>query len=212
LFHFNTPFISNNFSNKNDANPRTHNDKQLVQYPNPHQRKLNVLSKNHHNNEYNDDNDEHNDYDEYNDDCYDIDEVFGGRNDSIEGHNPGYNVKNTLSSIDREMTNLPCYAELQGKCLSSNTCRYSHDIKLLQNTWSDESEELNKSKYRPSATHFPRTNTPLTPLWAITIEEGGQVSIFDNNNTNELNYHLDTVSAASSEDQQQKSALLEPSK
>jgi hypothetical protein len=141
----NKPFISNNFSTKNDMNPRTHNDKQLVQYHNPHQRELNVLSKNRHNNEYNDDNDEHNDdYDEYNDDCYDIDEVFGGRNDSIEGHNPGYNVKNTLSSIDREMTNLPCYAELQGKCLSPNTCRYSHDIKLLQKTWSDESEELNK--------------------------------------------------------------------
>jgi hypothetical protein len=111
------PFISNNFSNKN-VHPHTHNNKKLVQYHNPHQRKLNVLSKNHYNNEYNDDNDEFNDdYDEYNDDCYDIDEVFGGRNDSIEGHNPGYNVKNTLSSIDREMINLPCYAELQGICL-----------------------------------------------------------------------------------------------
>jgi hypothetical protein len=64
----NKPFISNNFNNKN-VSDRTHNDKELVQYHNPHQRKLNVLSKNHHNNEYNDDNDEHDDdYDEYNDD------------------------------------------------------------------------------------------------------------------------------------------------
>jgi hypothetical protein len=54
----NKPFISNNFSNNNDANPHTHKDKQLVQYHDPHQRKLNVLSKNHHKNEYNDDNDE----------------------------------------------------------------------------------------------------------------------------------------------------------
>jgi hypothetical protein len=179
------PFISNNFSNKNDINPRKHNDKQLVQYHNPHRRKLNVLSKNHHNNEYNDANDEYNDdYDKYNDDCYDIDEVFGGRNDSIEGHNLGYNVTNTLSSIDREMTKLPCYAELQGKCPSQSTCKYSHDIKLLQKTWSEKLEELNKSKYRPSLTHLPRANTPLKPLRSITTEEGGQVSIFEDNSTN----------------------------
>ena len=145
----NKPFISNNFNNKN-VSDRTHNDKEFVQYHNPHQRKLNVLSENHHNNEYNDDNDEHNDdYDEYNDDCYDIDEVFGGRNHSIEGHNPGYNVKHTLSSIDREVANLPCYAELQGKCPSQNTCRYSHDVKLLQKTRRETLEELNESKYRP---------------------------------------------------------------
>jgi hypothetical protein len=103
---------------------------------------LNVLSQNHHNNKYNDDDDEHNDdynddygeYNEYNDDCYDIDEVFGGRNHSIEGHNPGYIVKHTLSSIDREVANLPFYAELQGKCPSPSRCRYSHDVKLLQKT------------------------------------------------------------------------------
>jgi hypothetical protein len=124
------PFISNNFSNKNDMNPRIHNDKQLVQYHNPHQRKLNVLSKNHYNNEYNNDNDEYNDdCDEYNDDCYDIDEVFGGRNDSIEGHNPGYNVTNTLISNDRDMTKLPCFTKLQGKC-QSPACKYSHDFKF----------------------------------------------------------------------------------
>jgi hypothetical protein len=103
----NKPFISNNFNNKN-VSDHTHNDKELVQYHNPHQRKLNVLSKNHHNNENNDDNDEHNDDDEHNDACYVIDEVFGGRNHSIEGHNPGYNVKNTLSSIDREITSMLC--------------------------------------------------------------------------------------------------------
>jgi hypothetical protein len=51
-----------------------HNDKSLVQYHNPHHRKLNILSQNHHINKYDDDDDEHNDdyYNEYNDDCYDI--------------------------------------------------------------------------------------------------------------------------------------------
>jgi hypothetical protein len=40
----NKPFISNNFNNKN-VSDRTHNDKELVQYNNPHQRKLNVYLK-----------------------------------------------------------------------------------------------------------------------------------------------------------------------
>jgi hypothetical protein len=205
------PFISNSFSNKNDTNPRTHNDKQSVQYHNPHQRKLNVLSKN--NNEYNDDNDEYNDdYDGYNDDCYDIDKVFGVRNDCIEGHNPGYNITNTLSSIDKEMTKLPCHAELPGKYPSQSTCKYSHDIKLLQKTWSEKLEELNKSKYRPSLTHLPRANTPLKPLRSITTEEGGQVSIFEDNNTNVLLHYLDRNSTVSSGDQRPIKALLEPSK
>jgi hypothetical protein len=167
---------------------------------------LNILSKNHHNNEYNDD------YDEYNDDCYDIDEIFGGRNDSIEGHNPGYNVTNTLSSIDREMTKLPCCAELQGKCPSPNICKCSHDIKLLQKTWSEKLEELNKLKYRPSLTHLPRASTPLKPLRSIITDEGGQVTIFEDNNTNELHHHLDRNSTVSSGDQRPKNALLEPSK
>jgi hypothetical protein len=97
------------------------------------------------------------------------------RNHSIEGHNPGYNVKNTLSSLDKEITNLSCYAEVQYKC-------------------------------------FPRTNTPLTPLRAITTEEGGQVSNINNNNNNEINHHHDRDLAASSGDQRQKNALPEPSK
>jgi hypothetical protein len=206
------PFISNNFSNKNDMNPRIHNDKQLVQYHNPHQRKLNVLSKNHYNNEYNNDNDEYNDdCDEYNDDCYDIDEVFGGRNDSIEGHNPGYNVTNTLISIDRDMTKLPCFTKLQGKC-QSPACKYSHDFKLLRKTWSEKQEEQNNSRYRPLITHLPRANTPLKPLRSITTEEGGQVTTFEDNNTNELHHHLNRNSIVSSGDQRPKSALLEPSK
>jgi hypothetical protein len=171
------------------------------------------LSQNHHNNKYNDDDDEHNDdYDEYNDDCNNTDEVFGGRNHSIEGHNPGYNVINTLSSIDRDMTKLPCYAELQEKCPSPSSCKFSHDFKLLQKTWSKKQEELNNSIYRPSITLLPRANTPVKPLRPITTEERGQVSTSEDNNTNELHHHLDRNSTVSSGDQRPKSALLEPYK
>jgi hypothetical protein len=49
---------------------------------------------------------------------YNIDEVFGGRNESIEGFNPGFNPTKH-SSIDRTpiQTKIPQHAaELQGKC------------------------------------------------------------------------------------------------
>jgi hypothetical protein len=53
------------------------------------------------------------------------------------------------------------------------------------------SSKLNMSS--PSKLQSPMASRPLTPLRAITTEEGGQISIFDNNNTNKLNHHLDII-------------------
>jgi hypothetical protein len=196
----NKSFISNNFNNRNHNNARNNNssEKQLTPYHNPYQGKLNNLTTSSYFDNYNDDvyiNDENiNDNYDNDDVLYNIDEVFGGRNESIEGLNPGFNPTQTLSSIDRNTDSikdsLPCYAELQGKCLDKKTCRYNHDPRLLQRTWSERQEELMRSKYRPTAGP-PYRNTPLTPLRSITTEEGGQVSIYDNNNPNENNHHHD---------------------
>ena len=65
-----------------------------------------------------DNNDEHDECDDDTSECYDLDEIYGSRNDIFEGHNPGYNVTNTLSSIDRDMTKLTCYVQLQETTLS----------------------------------------------------------------------------------------------
>ncbi len=76
----NKPFISNNFNNKN-VSDRMHNDKSLVQY--------------HHNF---DNNDEHDECDDDTSECYDLDEVYGNRNDVFEGNSPGHNITNILHS------------------------------------------------------------------------------------------------------------------
>jgi hypothetical protein len=213
----NKSFISNNFNNRNQTNARNNNntDKQLVPYHNPYQGKLNNLTtKSYHNtyniDKYNDDNDEYNDNnDKYNDDnydstdeIYDLDEVFGGRNESIEGLNPGSNLTSTLSSIDRNNTPiLPCFAELKGKCLTPQTCKFSHDFKILQKSWKDRQEELNNSKYRPNRNNTPQGGV-ATPLRSITTEEGQQVSISLDNNSNEINHHFDRNQNVSFADQQ----------
>jgi hypothetical protein len=182
----------------------------LIPYHNPYKGKLNNLTTKFYddtyNNAYNDENNICND-DQYesDDEPYDIDEVFGNRNESIEGLNPGFNPTKILSSIDRNNVILPCYAELQGKCPSPSNCKFSHDVKLLQKTWSEKQEELNRSRYRPAMGQLPKNNTPLTPLRSITTEEGGQVSIPTNNNSNEMNHHLDRNPTASFADQQPKS-------
>jgi hypothetical protein len=63
------------------------------------------------------------------DEIHDIDEVFGGRNNFIEGNNPGSDITNNLSLIDKETAvrstvNIDpekifddlCHAELEEKC------------------------------------------------------------------------------------------------
>jgi hypothetical protein len=207
----NKPFVGNNFNNKTDNISRNHNDKQLVPYHNPYKGKLNNLSENIYDNEYIYDDYEQNDnnYDN-NDDIYDIDEVFGGRNDSIEGSNPRVNVTKTLSSIDRTDALLPCFAELQGKCQNSQ-CKYSHDTKLLQKTWTEKLQELNNSKYRPAISQPLRSNIPLKPLRSITTEEGGQVSKNYDDISNKTPHHNDRNSLVQFTDQELKTSP-EPSK
>jgi hypothetical protein len=189
-------YNSNNFNNRNNLTPHKQNIKSLTPYHNPYQGKLNNLQTSSCIDIYNDDNDEYinNNYDS-GDDIYDIDEVFGGRNESIEGLNPGFNPTQILSAIDRNndsnVSSMPCYAELQGKCMNRQMCKFSHDPKLLQRTWSEKQEELSRSKYRPTAGPPFKNITPLTPLRSITTEEGGQVSTYDNNNPNENNHHHD---------------------
>jgi hypothetical protein len=187
----------NRYNNNNNAI----NNRQIVPYNNPH-------NNNRVNNLYNAiDENILDDYDFDDDDCnisYDLDEVFGQRPDFIEGENPFFNPTRILSSIDRNIDSLPCYAELQGKCLNKQTCKFSHDAKLLQKTWSEKWEELNRSRYRPAMGQLPKNNTPLTPLRSITTEEGGQVSTPTDNNSNEMNHHLDRNSTVSFADQQSR--------
>ena len=83
---------------------------------------------------------------------YDYDEVFGGRTDCIEGPSPGSNFTNNLSLIDRSSSSdLPCHAELCGKCSAGpSACKFSHDPALLKKAWNMKSAELQASKYKSS--------------------------------------------------------------
>jgi hypothetical protein len=189
------PFISNTFNNKNvsnsyannnkntyDNNNQNDNNKQITPYNNPYHKKLNNM--------YNDD------YDEL--DNYDLDEVYGNRNESIEGLNPGSDVTTYLSSLDRELSILPCHAELEGKCEpGGKPCRYSHDPHILQREWKLKMDRLQASKYRNTIKAPASPYTPLyppqvqkrdTPLRAITAEEEGKVSIINNTQTNDITY------------------------
>ncbi len=91
----NKPFISNNFNNKN-VSDRMHNDKSLVQY--------------HHNF---DNNDEHDECDDDTSECYDLDEIYGNRNEFFEGNSPGYDITNTLYNLDRNTKDMPCFREVR---------------------------------------------------------------------------------------------------
>jgi hypothetical protein len=208
----NKSFISNNFNNRNHQNARNNSniDKPLISsYHNPYQGKLNNLTNNYSDDDNYNHNDNKNEYNNFNDDdydnIYDLDEVFGGRNDSIKGLNPGSNLTNTLSSIDRNNPPvLPCFQELQGNCPNGHTCKFSHDFKILQKSWKDRQEELNNSKYRPNRNNTPQGGA-ATPLRSITTEEGQQVSTSLDNNSNGTNHHLnDRNSTISFADQQPK--------
>jgi hypothetical protein len=206
---------SHNKSNNNTYANKNHNvdnnNKQLVPYSNPYHRKLNNIYDDQltHNDKisYNDQQSYNEHDDSYNDD-YDLDEVYGCKNEAIEGSNPGTNSTNTLSTdetgtlnaIDRTDATLPCFAELQGKCMTVQ-CRFSHDIKLLQRTWSEKQQELNKSKYRPAMNQPLGSNTPLKPLRSITTEEGGQVSNTFDNIFNETHHQNDRNSGVQFADQ-----------
>jgi hypothetical protein len=217
-FAYNKTFMNNashNKSNSNNYANKNHNvdnnNKQLVPYANPYHRKLNNLYDDQFTHNYKisyNDQQSYNEHDDsYNDD-YDLDEVYGCKNEAIEGSNPGTNSTNTLSAdetgtlnaIDRTDATLPCFAELQGKCMTVQ-CRFSHDTKLLQRTWSEKQQELNKSKYRPAMNQPLGSNTPLKPLRSITTEEGGQVSNTFDYISNDTHHQIDRNSGVQFADQ-----------
>jgi hypothetical protein len=219
-FAYNKTFMNNTSHNKTNSNTyanKNHNvdinNKQLVPYSNPYHRKLNNMYDDQfsHNDKisYNDQR-SYNEHDDLYNDDYDLEEVYGCRNEGIEGSNPGSNITNILSAMDRTDAMLPCFSELQGKC-TSQLCRFSHDIKLLQRTWSEKQQELNNSKYRPAMSQPPGSNTPLKPLRSITTEEGGQVSNTYDNIPNETPHQNDRNSSVQFADQGSRTSP-EPSK
>jgi hypothetical protein len=190
------PPTNNIFHNKNNNNSYANNNKNtydnnkpITPYTNPYHKKLNNI---YNDNLYGDDNDE------YHEDNYDLDEVYGNRNESIEGLNPGSNVTTYLSSLDREASILPCHAELEGKCeTGGKPCRYSHDPQVLQREWKLKMDRLQASKYRTTikapATPYtpsypPQVQKRDTPLRSITAEEEGKVSTPKDTNNNDILY------------------------
>jgi hypothetical protein len=152
-------FNTNNFNSKNTS---------LVPYRNPHEGKLNNLydvdkycDQKDYNTypDYNDNDDYCNDDDDYDDD-YNYDDTFGNRLDTFEGINPGHNVTNQLSYIDRPSDfkqKQPCFDEIYGKCTLGKMCKFSHDFKELQKEAIRKQADINNSKY------LPRTSQPVNP-------------------------------------------------
>jgi hypothetical protein len=211
---------NNNFVNKHN----NHNNSQIIPYKNPHEGRLNNLynnkscdvyydqcdiddcntfRQNYYNN--NDENDITNDTDFDNtcdtEDYYDIDETFGNRSNSIEGFNPGFNLTNNLSYVDRDSEAKPkqvCFDELYGKCSLGRECRFSHDFKDLQKEALRRQAALATCKYLPKVTNTPFAppRTALTPTSILkrdttlramgTVEEefNSKVSNNNSNNTN----------------------------
>jgi hypothetical protein len=103
---FPTEYNHSTYAN-NDNNAYDNNNKTLLPYHNPYNKKLNNIYDDDIHNDNNDDDFEN---------LYDIDEVFGSRKECIEGTNPGINVTSTyLSSLDRKTSDLPCQQEIVEK-------------------------------------------------------------------------------------------------
>jgi hypothetical protein len=115
-------FISNTFSNKTDSNNSnnhnsSNNNRQIVSHHNISEYI------------YNNDAVHYVENGDYIDDIYDLDEMYENRNDYIEGNNPGSDVTNNFSLIDKEtavtsIANIDpekifddlCHAELEERC------------------------------------------------------------------------------------------------
>lgn len=82
--------------------------------------------------------------------------------------------------LNRDNEELPCYAELIGRC-NNTPCRFSYDKKLLYKAWKDRMEELHLLKYKISSGRVVFHNNPHTlkrdkPLRAINNVDEKQVS------------------------------------
>jgi hypothetical protein len=216
-----------NFINKHN-NP---SNSQIVPYKNPHEGRLhnmydryntnnleqyydrndvedynNYVTHRNNNNaydtEYYDNAENTSDSDEY----YDYDETFGNRPAAIEGINPGINVTNNLSYVDRDSDNKqkqPCFDEIYGKCTLGRSCKFSHDFKDLQREATRRQAELANSKYLPKPPQQSSTNTrptivptsilkrdpALRSMGTAEEEFGSKVSNSNFNNTNNSLYN-----------------------
>jgi hypothetical protein len=170
---------NNNNNNKyNNYGKNNNNNQQMIPYKNPHEGRLHYMADSQVYDDYYskcdiDDYDEYRRdlhrfpsnsnsvYDKYNDynehvlssdsDCYDIDEVYGNRHDSIEGISPGFNVTKNLHNINNSdsTSSLPCFDEIEGKCLKgAKECKYSHNTIVLEKEWTRRNQVLQRSKYR----------------------------------------------------------------
>jgi hypothetical protein len=185
----------NNSNDNNNRNSNNTNNSQIIPYHNPHNGRLSNINDWIETDRNTDLSTSTNTDDGDDFELYDIEEVFGNRNESIEELNPAINVTNNLSNINRNNLDLPCSSELVGKCQAGKSCKYSHDFKILQAAWKSRTEELKFSRYKvtpgPSGPYTP-VNPPQimrrdAPLRSMSIIEEGQVRNTPTNNYNDNN-------------------------
>jgi hypothetical protein len=178
---------NNNMANNNDPKNR-----QITPYKNPYEGRLhhvsdaeilgeyhnkcdvddyddfirnkNDYSRNNNENDFYPDDDDCDDID--NNETYDYNEVFGRNSGDFEGVNPGCNVTNNLSYVDRN-TETPrkqtCYDELYGKCTQGPLCKFSHTFKDLSTLWKSRNMLQTNSKYKDASPTNPSMRTPMVP-------------------------------------------------
>jgi hypothetical protein len=192
---------TSSYKNRNDINTNNNyknninnNNRQIVPYSNPHQGRLNNITD--YNSEFYNNNDEYDESDDDTSECYDLDEVYGNRNEIFEGNSPGHNVTNTLYNLDRNTKDMPCFREVRGQCKDGKMCKFSHDPRLLTKSYMDSIEELKASKYKPTSGAYTSSNPPQimkrdSSFRALkSIEKEGQVS--NNNNIDISNTNNNT--------------------
>jgi hypothetical protein len=97
---------------------------------------------------------------------YDYNEVFGQNSDNFEGVNPGFNVTNNLSYVDRNtdvQKKQTCYDELYGRCTQGAACRFSHAFKELNTLWKSRNVQQINSKYKDVTAVNATIRTPIVP-------------------------------------------------